>query len=113
MGAPHDVPTAAQLVEAVREWIENEVAPAVTGRLGFHSRVAANVLAMVERELMTAGEDAAAHEGRLASLGARSDAELASMIRDGAMDSRLAEVLETLAPSIRDKVRVANPRYLD
>lgn len=112
MGAPHDVPTAAQLVESVREWIENEVAPNVQGRLSFHSRVAANVLAMVERELATADEDAAGHAGRLAALGASSDDELAAMIRGGAMDSRLAEVLSVLEPSIRDKVRVANPRYL-
>lgn len=112
MGTPHDVPTAAQLVESVREWIENEVAPNVTGRLSFHSRVAANVLAIVERELATAGADAEAHAARLATLGAGSDEELASMIKEGAMDSRLAEVLETLAPSIRDKVRVANPKYL-
>ncbi|MFM1791344.1 MAG: hypothetical protein RLZZ526_1671, partial [Actinomycetota bacterium] len=48
MTTPHDVPTARQLVESVREWIEKEVAPAVTGRLQFHSRVAVNVLAMVE-----------------------------------------------------------------
>ena len=33
-------------------------------------------------------------------------------IRDGAFDGRLAEVLDTLEPSIRDKVAVANPRYL-
>ena len=112
MGTPHDVPTAAQLVESVREWIENEVAPNVTGRLSFHSRVAANVLAIVERELATADDDAAAHVDRLAALGASSDEELAAMIREGAMDSRLAEVLETLAPSIRDKVKVANPKYL-
>lgn len=113
MGNPHDVPTAAELVESVREWIENDVAPNVTGRLSFHARVASNVLAIVERELSSAVGDAAAHSERLASLGAGSDTELAAMIREGAMDSRLAEVLRVLEPSIRDKVRVANPKYLD
>ena len=113
MGSPHDVPTAAQLVESVREWIENEVSPNVSGRLVFHSRVAANVLAMVERELATADADAQEHAARLASLGAGSDSELAAMIRSGGMDSRLAEVLQVLRPVIRAKVAVANPKYLD
>ena len=113
MGSPHDVPTAAQLVESVREWIENEVSPNVTGRLSFHSRVAANVLAMVERELATAGADSQQHAERLASLGAGSDSELAAMIRSGRMDDRLAEVLQVLRPVIQAKVAVANPKYLD
>lgn len=113
MGTPHDLPTAAQLLEAVREWIDNDVAPNVSGRLSFHSRVASNILAMVERELATAPKDAQAHAERLAALGATTDEELAAMIRDGSMDGRLAEVLRVLTPSIRDKVQVANPKYLD
>lgn len=113
MAAPHDAPTAAQLVEAVREWIENEVAPQVGGRLSFHSRVAVNVLAMVERELATSAADEQAHTERLGRLGVSSDAELAALVRGGGMDDRLAEVLEVLRPSIRAKVAVANPRYLD
>lgn len=112
MGNPHDVPSMRELVESVREWIERDVAPAVSGRLQFHSRVAVNVLAMVERELGAGPGQAAAHAERLAALGATSDAELAAAIRGGAFDGRLAEVLDTLEPSIRDKVAVANPRYL-
>ena len=59
MTSPHDVPSARQLIESVREWIERDVAPAVSGRLQFHSRVAVNVLAMVERELESGADDAA------------------------------------------------------
>ena len=33
MTAPHDVPTAGQLVEAVREWLERDVAAATEGRV--------------------------------------------------------------------------------
>lgn len=113
MGNPHDVPSMRELVESVREWIERDVAPAVSGRLQFHSRVAVNVLAMVEREMEAGPAQAAAHAGRLAALGAGSDAELAAAIRAGSFDGRLAEVLDTLEPSIRDKVAVANPRYLE
>ena len=112
MTPPHDVPSARQLIESVREWIERDVAPAVSGRLQFHSRVAVNVLAMVERELESGADDAAGHALRLAELGVSSDAELAELIRNGSFDDELSRVLDTLAPSIRSKVAVANPKYL-
>ncbi len=48
---PHDVPTAAELVEAVREYLERDVMTSTEGRVQFHARVAVNVLKMVEREL--------------------------------------------------------------
>ena len=51
----HGVPSSAELVGAVREFLEQEVMPATEGRLSFHARVAANVLAIVAREL-EAGE---------------------------------------------------------
>ena len=44
-GEPHDVPSAAQLVEAVREYLERDVMAATEGRVRFHARVAVNVLA--------------------------------------------------------------------
>ena len=37
--SPHDVPTAAQLIESVREWLQNDVLAATSGRIQFHSRV--------------------------------------------------------------------------
>lgn len=113
MGNPHDAPTASQLLAAVREWLENDVIPAVSGRLQFHSRVAFNILAMVERELTDPGADAAAHAGRLASLGAADDAALAAAVRAGGFDADLARVLDVLEPSVRRKVEVANPRWLE
>ncbi len=49
--APHGRPTASELLEAVREFLTDQVRPATSGQLAFHARVAANVLAMVLREL--------------------------------------------------------------
>lgn len=112
MAAPHDVPTAAQLVEAVREWIERDVAPNVQGRLSFHSRVAVNVLAMVERELASGQGDAEIHAAAMTALAATDDADLAARIRSGELDADLARVLTELEPVVRAKVEVANPRYL-
>ncbi|MDQ1374233.1 MAG: hypothetical protein QOJ09_1571, partial [Actinomycetota bacterium] len=62
MTAPHDIPTAAQLVEAVREFLERDVMAATEGRVQFHTRVAVNVLGMVERELALGPAQAAEHD---------------------------------------------------
>lgn len=110
---PHDAPTAAQLVEAVREWLERDVLPSVGGRLQFHTRVAMNVLAMVERELALGPDQATAHAQRLARLGCADDAELAHRLRQGDLDDRLDEVRALVWQSVRDKLQVANPRYLE
>ncbi len=109
---PHDVPTAEQLIESVREWLERDVLPTTSGRLQFHSRVAINVLAMVERELSLGAEQAVVHAGRLHSLGCTGDAELAARIRAGEFDDRLPEVRDLVWASVRDKLAVANPKYL-
>jgi aminoglycoside phosphotransferase (APT) family kinase protein len=49
--APHGRPTASELLDAVREFLTDQVMPATTGQLAFHARVAANVLGIVAREL--------------------------------------------------------------
>lgn len=113
MSAPHDVPTAGELVEAVREWIERDVLTATEGRLSFHARVAVNMLAMVERELDLGPEQARRHAERLAALGLPDDAALAAAIRSGDLDDRLPEVRDMVRASVEDKLRVANPRYLE
>jgi hypothetical protein len=49
--APHGRPTASELLEAVREFLTGQVRPATTGQLAFHTRVAANILGIVAREV--------------------------------------------------------------
>jgi hypothetical protein len=113
VGEPHDVPTASELLEAVREWIERDVMSATDGRLRFHARVAANVIAIVERELAVGAEQAVAHRERLARLGVESDADLATRIRNGQFGDRAEELRTLLRESVEDKLRVANPKYLE
>jgi len=48
---PHGRPTAGELLEAVREFLTGQVMPASTGQLAFHTRVAANILGIVAREI--------------------------------------------------------------
>ena len=110
---PHDVPTVAELVEAVREFLEADVSAATDGPVHFHARVAANVLRMVERELVAGGAHAAAHAERLAALGVADDAELAAAIRSGALEHRGAEVRDAVAAAVADKLAVANPGYAE
>jgi len=112
MTAPHDRPTAAELLEALHEWMERDLLPGVDGRLQFHTRVAINMIDIVRRELELGPDQEVQHQEVLASFGLNDDAELAAAIRDGAFDSNLVEVLSRLRPVIEDKVRVANPRYL-
>ncbi|HEX7168963.1 MAG TPA: DUF6285 domain-containing protein [Acidimicrobiales bacterium] len=109
----HDEPDARALVEAVREFLERDVLDASEGRVRFHTRVAVNVLGMVERELALGVAQADAHAAGLARLGVTSESELASAIRTGALDDRLADVRDVVTTTVRAKLEVANPRYLD
>jgi aminoglycoside phosphotransferase (APT) family kinase protein len=110
---PHDRPTAAELVEAVREYLERDVMSGTEGRLQFHARVAVNALGMVERELALGPAMSEAHAARLAYLGVADEAGLASAIRSGSMDDRYDDVVAAVGDTVRDKLRVANPKYLD
>ena len=112
MTAPHDRPTAAELLEALHEWMERDLLPGVDGRLQFHTRVAINMIDIVRRELELGPDQEVQHQEVLASFGMTDDAELAAAIREGAFDANLVDVLNRLRPVVEDKVRVANPRYL-
>lgn len=113
-----DRPTAVELLEAIREFLEQDVMPAVEGRVQFHSRVAINALGMLERELrLGPGLDAGERARLGALLGHDADvatliAELAARIRDGSLDDRHAEVVGAVRESVRAKLLVANPDYI-
>ena len=107
------MPSAAQLVEAVREFLERDVMTSTEGRVQFHTRVAVNVLGMVQRELVDGPAQAEAHAAGLARLGVADETALATAIRDGALDERLDEVRAFVRETVEAKLRVANPKYLD
>lgn len=112
MSTPHDRPTARELLEAVREWMERDLAPDLTGTLSFHARVAQNILATVERELGSATEDEAVQERTWQSLGVDSNEALSARINAGDFDDDPSGLIATLRPVVEAKVRVANPRHL-
>lgn len=113
-----DRPTAAELLEAVREYLEQDVMPATEGRTSFHARVAVNALGIVERELLLGpAADAPARDRLAALLDGDADprtlvAELARRIRDGSLEDRRDEVVSVVVDLVRAKLTVANPRYL-
>ncbi|HEV7524831.1 MAG TPA: DUF6285 domain-containing protein [Acidimicrobiia bacterium] len=113
-----DRPTAAELVEAVREFLEHDVMAATEGRVQFHARVATNALRMIERELALGPQFDEAERARAAALlGHDADLhtleiEIAAQIRDGSLDDRLDAVREHVRATVREKLLVANPGYL-
>ena len=110
MSACHDRPDPVELLAAVRE----HLAAPPGDRERLHRRVAANVVAIVERQLAAAPEDDAAHAARLADLGVADNHALAVLAATTDEDDpRHALLTAHLVAWARAKVAVVNPRYLE
>jgi len=113
----HDRPSAAQLVAAVRDFLEKVAQPELRGHSAFHARVAANALAIVERELALAAEQDAAERERLRALLGRDDAleaqnrELCRAIRAGEITADTPGLIEHLRATTLAKLAVDQPSY--
>ncbi len=128
-----DRPTASELVAAVREFLQQEVLPTLDDhRRKFRALIAANVLAVVERELAEGDAGLREQWRRLSALLDKTDAPEPSTLAE--LHAALAGGTETLCTRIRageadagpwraaalayarwtveQKLRVANPRYL-
>ena len=122
-----DRPTLPELLDAVRGFISDEILPTLHDhRLRFRSLVAANLLDMMRRELaLEPGILRREHERLAALLGAPAavdaDADLAAAVQ--AQYAVLCQRIRAgsappgtrtaLTDSVRGKLEVANPRYLD
>lgn len=117
MSSLYGRPTAAELVAAVADFLDSDVRgalrsdgrPADAGQVSFHARVAANVLRIVERELLdqTAGEVT----GALSDLGFTDEQQLAAAIRAGELDDSAGEVLACLRTVVRHRLKIDHPGY--
>jgi hypothetical protein len=97
-----DRPDAAELLEAVFEFLAEEVLPqADDHRLKFRTLVAMNALGIARRELEASNTVSLADE-RLA--------ELAASIRADGADPAL---LDELRAHVAAKLRISNPAYLE
>ena len=116
---PQDRPTAIELLDAVRDFLIEEAMPGLERGPAFHARVAANALAIVARELALAPQSDAAEHTRLRTLCARDgtladlNAALAQAIRAGQFDDDAQALLAHLRQTAREKLLIANPRYLE
>lgn len=113
----HDRPSAAQLVAAVRDFLERVAQPELSGHSAFCARVAANALAIVERELaLAAGQDAAERERLRGLLGGDGPLEaqnraLCREIRAGRIGLDTPGLLEHLRATTLAKLAVDQPSY--
>jgi Domain of unknown function (DUF6285) len=99
-------PTAPQLLQAVQLFLK-EAEGALSGRLAFHARVAANSLAIVEREL--AQDPDAAEAAALAPFGGA--AALCEALRNGNLDPADKGVLAAIRTGVLARLATDNPRY--
>jgi hypothetical protein len=116
----HDRPTIAEILQAVRSYLTDEVAKTDDRRARFRALIAANVLAIAERELTTGADDARFDDEGLRDLGYIDGSadyrrgRLCADIRAGTYDApdRFAAALEYARSIVERKLAVSNPRYL-
>ena len=127
-----DRPTSIELLEVAADFVESELVPAVQGARQFQARVVANVMRVVAREikledpLVRSEVKALAHLlghdaphlhslNDLCAAAMNMGEELTTKIRAGEADDGdwRREVLAVVRQSVEDKLRIANPRYLE
>jgi len=112
-----DQPSMRELVEAVRDFLEQKAMPELKGHTAFHARVAANALSIVVRELEQGPQSAKDelsrlqklldHDGTLDEL----NRELCKRIRSGAFTLDMPGLADHLTITTREKVAIDQPGY--
>lgn len=124
-----DAPDAPELLEAVAGYLFGDLRDLVPREERFRVLVAANLCAVVARELRAGVEPSVADlhlfrrligselpesSPQMAPAEARaSAAELAGLIREGALDGRLEETIAALSEHVTRKLEIARPGYAE
>lgn len=117
---PYDRPTKNELLGAVREFMEEKLLPELQGHLGFNTRVAINVLKIIERELELGGNISQQANERLTVLLKTKNENynnhelnilLSKAIDQRKLTYRDDQLLEHLWLTTLDKLSVDNPKY--
>ena len=115
-----DRPTAPELLDSVAEYLFGELRPEVPREQRFKVLVAANVCAVVAREIRAGDEpdeaDLALFSellGEQASDAHAAAAELSRRLRAGELDDRIEELMPRLEEHVRRKLDIARPGYAD
>jgi hypothetical protein len=115
----HDQPSISELVQSVKNFVDESAMPELTGRAAFHARVASNVLATILRDLESRGENDAEEYDRLKQLldgpeGAtrkQLNEELRQKIRSGALTIQSEELMGHLKKTAIAQLKVDQPKY--
>lgn len=115
-----DRPDAPELLESVAEYLFAELRGEVPREQRFKVLVAANVCAVVARELRAGDQPDREDRALFAELlGEEVDdareaaARLSARLRSGELDERIDELVPRLAEHVRRKLAVARPGYDD
>jgi Domain of unknown function (DUF6285) len=122
-----DRPGAPELLDAVAEYLVAEVGESVPRERRFQVLVAANLCALVAREIRAGEgplrddlelfstlldrEEEGIGAGPLPAAVREAQAELSRRLRAGELDEHLAEVAAALRKHVRRKLEVARPGY--
>ncbi len=115
----HDQPSVSELVQAVKNFIDETAGPNLSGHAAFHARVASNALATVLRDLEArqSNEDMEAHSLQ-SLLGAEPETDLTQLnkelcdhIRSGKLSLKTPGLLEHLKQTTIAQVEIDQPHY--
>lgn len=116
---PRSMPDATIILKAAVKYLEEELMPTLAGYHRFKTRVTANALNLVRRELEMRDAQAVAERARLASLlGHDGDVEtlsreLAERIRAGAIPVDDPALRAHIRQSLADALAINNPKWMD
>ena len=113
-----DRPEAAELLDSVAEYLFGELRPQVPREQRFKVLVAANVCAVVAREIRAGDQPDADDLALFAELlgeqpedASSAAAELSRRLRSGELDDRIDELVPLLEGHVRRKLEIARPGY--
>jgi hypothetical protein len=112
-----DQPTPSELIQAVADFLRNDIAPAISGHNAFKLRVSINALDLVTRQLALEQQSDAAElaglerllgqQGSLAEL----NRTLGDRIAKGEIDLQTPGLADHLWQTTMDKLAVDQPNY--
>jgi Domain of unknown function (DUF6285) len=112
-----DEPTPTELINAVADFLRNDIAPMISGHHAFKLRVSINALDLVTRQLALESRSDAAEAARLSQLlGAQGslaelNRTLADLIAKGEADLQTPGLADHLWQTTMDKLAVDQPNY--
>ena len=114
---PTNRPNMQVLVEAVREFLEDKIQPAIDGQISFHTRIAINMLKTVERELEIGPKLNQEELERLSKILGRKgtleelNGELCEKLKSGELDYQNKALVDHLRLVALGKLSIDNPEY--